>query len=191
MCQCQHNGNVVSAGVATTFHYLTNVMLKAANMQAFECAVTVRNARKRFPKCKIWFNWWTQPGTKPARRNHELEEEMQALYNMPCTNNAVESINRNTDRFLSYKKMHFVIAAHAVFKFCLHELRRIQGIRLSHVVLGRVTRAAASSSSRERRRRPRGISADIVTQFVHMYHAGLIAVPGSNRTGTCNARPVD
>jgi hypothetical protein len=68
-----------------------------------------------------------------ACRNAELDEELQDFYNMPPTTNVVESNNRNTYRFMSYKQMPIVIAAWDVFKFCRHELRQLTGIQLGHV----------------------------------------------------------
>lgn len=70
-------------------------------------------------------------------RTEELQEEFASFYNMPTTNNVVESNNRNTNRFLSYKEMPVVIAAYDVFKFCRLELKQLHGIRTGAVVVHR------------------------------------------------------
>ena len=85
------------------FKGLANQMYDAATMTEFEQAV--REMQQRFPKSKTWVNWWTQPGHRilifKACRHDELLEELRCFYNMPTTNNVLESNNRNTNRVTS------------------------------------------------------------------------------------------
>jgi hypothetical protein len=125
------NGHVVDVSMATVFQQLADRMYDALTMPEFEKAVS--DMRQRFPKARTWISWWTQPGHRnlifKACRNDAFHEELRSFYNMPTTNNVVESNNRSTNRFLSYKDMPIVIAAHDVFKYCKHELRQLHGIR--------------------------------------------------------------
>ena len=135
----KNNGNVVNSSMTTLFQTISDRLYDAATTIEFERAAT--DLLARFPKAKTWLNWWTQPGHRlmifKAYRNEELQEEFAAFYNMPTTNNVVESNNRNTNRFLSYKEMPVVIAAHDVFKFCRLELNQLHGIRTGAVVVHR------------------------------------------------------
>jgi hypothetical protein len=132
----KNNGNIVPASKVSEFEALTNEMYRATTMQVFES--TVNEIRQKFPKSKTWINWWTQPGHRilifAACRSSELEEELRNFYNMPTTNNVVESNNRNVNRFLSYKDMPIVVAAFDVFRFCKHETRQLDGIRSGLIV---------------------------------------------------------
>ena len=132
----KNNGNIVQESKVSEFEALTSEMYRATIMHDFE--TTVNEIRQKFPKTKTWINWWTQPGHRilifAACRNSELEEELRKFYNMPTTNNVVESNNRNVNRFLSYKDMPIVVAAFDVFRFCKHETRQLHGIRSGLVV---------------------------------------------------------
>ena len=133
-----HNANVVPIHMQAAFTALADNIYNAADMPQFEEAVQCM--QQRFPKSRTWMRWWTQPGHRilifRACRNSELQEELQEFFNMPTANNVVESNNRTINRFLSYKQMPVVVAAHDVFKFCQHEIRQIRGIRTGHVTVG-------------------------------------------------------
>jgi hypothetical protein len=95
---------------------------------------------------------------------------------MPTTNNVVESNNRNTNRFLSYKDMPVVVAAHDVFRFCRHELKQIIGIRagLVSVKAREAARRGALSSRTDEwvdRRRPPTNTKELLTDEVSAFTA--------------------
>ena len=157
--------------MTTIFQTMCDRLYDATTTTDFEKAAD--DMLVRFPKARTWLSWWTQPGHRlmifKAYRNDELKEEITKFYNMPSTNNVVESNNRSTHRFLSYKEIPVVIAAHDVFRFCRLEINQLHGIRTGTVAVQqreRTRRTVLQSRSDEwtQGRRPPTSTAELFSE---------------------------